>query len=133
MAAGLDDFGRKPYRREEIFDCMARNLGVRCLHGEAQRASPAGPVAVLQREVLAMLLHELRKELADALVSLAPGPIGEVIDRVSQQDAHLGEVLAHCAERFAHTKILNALDDCNGRLRSETHDILVPGGELPGG
>jgi CheY-like chemotaxis protein len=29
LAAGLDDFVRKPYLPNEIFDCMARQLGVR--------------------------------------------------------------------------------------------------------
>ena len=29
LAAGLDDFVGKPYRPGEIFDCMARHLGVR--------------------------------------------------------------------------------------------------------
>jgi CheY-like chemotaxis protein len=114
LAAGLDDFVRKPYRREEILDCMARHLGVRYLHREARRASPADPVAALQRDALAMLPHPLRKELAAALVRLDPGPIGEVIDRVSEQDARLGEVLARCAKRFAYTEILDALEDCNG-------------------
>ena len=28
LAAGLDDYVRKPYRPDEIFDCMARHLGV---------------------------------------------------------------------------------------------------------
>lgn len=113
LAAGLDDFIRKPYRREEIFDCMARHLGVRYVQREATRASSADPVAALEREALAMLPHPLRKELAEALVRLDPGPIGEVIDRVSEQDARLGEALARCAKRFAYTEILNALEERN--------------------
>ena len=28
LAAGLDDFVRKPYLQREIFDCMAKHLGV---------------------------------------------------------------------------------------------------------
>lgn len=33
--AGLDDFLRKPYRREEIFDCVTRHLGVSFQYREA--------------------------------------------------------------------------------------------------
>jgi len=113
LAAGLDDFVRKPYRAQEIFDCMARHLGVRYLYKEARRASPAEP-ATLQREALAMLPHALRKDLAKALVRLDPGPIREVIDRVSEEDARLGEALTLCAKRYAYTEILNALEDFNG-------------------
>ncbi|HKE22341.1 MAG TPA: ATP-binding protein [Bryobacteraceae bacterium] len=32
MAAGMDDFVRKPYHTDEIFDCMARQLGLRYQH-----------------------------------------------------------------------------------------------------
>jgi len=116
LAAGLDDFVRKPYRREEIFDCLARQLGVRYLHSETRHESPTRQVAALRREALAMLPQQLRKELADALVRLDPEAIVEVIDRVSKQDAQLGEVLAHCSKRFAYTEILSALEDCNGRF-----------------
>jgi CheY-like chemotaxis protein len=37
LAAGFNDFVRKPYRRNEIFDCIAQQLGVRYLYGEAPR------------------------------------------------------------------------------------------------
>jgi DNA-binding response OmpR family regulator len=29
VAAGCDDFVRKPFQFEEIYDCMARHLGVK--------------------------------------------------------------------------------------------------------
>jgi CheY-like chemotaxis protein len=29
LAAGCDDFVRKPFQFEEIYDCMARHLGVK--------------------------------------------------------------------------------------------------------
>jgi signal transduction histidine kinase/ligand-binding sensor domain-containing protein/CheY-like chemotaxis protein len=122
LAAGLDDFVRKPYRREEIFECMARHLGVRYLYRETVRTSPADPAVALEPEALATLPKHLREELADALVRLDAGPISEVIGRVSEQDAQLGGVLASCAKRFAYTRILNALENGNGRLREEAHD-----------
>ena len=116
LAAGLDDFVRKPYRREEIFDCMARHLGVRYLHEKARRGVPTHPITALRREALAKLPQQLRKELADAVVRLDPEPIVEVIGRVSKQDAQLGEVLAGCSKRFAYTEILSALEDCNSQF-----------------
>jgi len=120
LAAGLDDFVRKPYRREEIFDCMAHHLGVRYLYREVPAGgAPTDPVAALVPEALALLPQQLRKELVDALIRLAPGPIAEVIERVSTQDPQLGEVLARCAKRFAYTEILNALENGNARLREE--------------
>ncbi len=119
LAAGLDDLLRKPYRREHIFDCMARHLGLQYVYKEGARVGAAEPVAALRPEVLAMLPETLRKELADALVRLDAGPIREVIDRVSKLDSQLGEVLSRCAKRFAYTEILNALRKCDARIREE--------------
>ena len=44
LKAGFDDFLRKPYRSQEVFDCMARHLGVRYRYGAGQTAA-AGDLA----------------------------------------------------------------------------------------
>jgi CheY-like chemotaxis protein len=75
LAAGLDDFLRKPWRREEIFDCLARHLGVRFVYRQLQQSHPVDPVPAL-RPALAMLPEPLRNELADAVVAWKPGPSG---------------------------------------------------------
>jgi CheY-like chemotaxis protein len=121
LAAGLDDFLRKPYRPGELFDCMARHLGARYLYREISRISPADPVGPLRPEALAMLPQQLREELADAVVRLHPGSIAAAIDRVSEKDAQLGAILANCASRLAYTEIFNALEQSNTPGRTEAH------------
>jgi hypothetical protein len=69
-----------------------------------------------------MLPAKLRQDLADVLVRSDAGPISEVIGRVSDQNAPLGQALASCAKRFAYTQILHALENGNGHLREEPHD-----------
>jgi signal transduction histidine kinase/CheY-like chemotaxis protein len=122
LAAGLDDFLRKPYRREEIFDCMTRHLGVRFLYSEVAQTPLADPAGALRPEALAMLPEHLRQELADALVRLDAGLILEVIGRVSEHDAHVGEVLTSCAKRYAYSRILEAIENGDGSLREEARD-----------
>jgi signal transduction histidine kinase/CheY-like chemotaxis protein len=119
LAAGLDDFLRKPFRREDIFDCMSRHLGVQYVYKEGPRTRPAGPVAALRPEAISQLPEILRKELAEALVSLDAEPIREVIGRVSREDAQLGEVLSRLASRFAYTEILDALTNSDVRVSEE--------------
>jgi CheY-like chemotaxis protein len=41
LAAGLDDFVRKPYLPNEIFECMARHLGVEYLWSDAEAEEDA--------------------------------------------------------------------------------------------
>jgi CheY-like chemotaxis protein len=121
LAAGMDDFLRKPWRRNEIFDCLERQLSLRYVYREGQRARSEAAVSPLEPEALAMLPQKLRKELAAALLRLDAGPIGEAIDRIREVDARLGDNLARLAKRFAYTEMLNALVDGDGRLK-EPHD-----------
>jgi signal transduction histidine kinase/CheY-like chemotaxis protein len=108
VAAGMDDFIRKPYRSEEIFGCLTRQLGVRFVYEESMAASTA-PTAALRPEALATLPQELRRELTDALVSLDVTRIGEIIRRVSELDPALGDTLAQHAGQLGYTAILRAL------------------------
>jgi CheY-like chemotaxis protein len=115
LAAGLDDFMRKPYRREEIFDCLARHLGVRYAYGETEqppRPVDAGPV---QAADLAKLPGQLQKELLDAVVRLDSRRIRDVINRVAEHDDQLGQALSRAAQRLAYTEILDALGQSNAR------------------
>ena len=110
LAAGMDDLVRKPYRPSELFDCIARHLGVRYRRAEALPASPREPPAELRPQDLAPLPEVLRNELSNALISLDRERIAQVIGRVSQRDAALGAMLALCADRFAFTAILDAVE-----------------------
>jgi signal transduction histidine kinase/ligand-binding sensor domain-containing protein/CheY-like chemotaxis protein len=106
VAAGADDFVRKPFQPEAIFDCLSRHLGVRYTY---QEAPAEGRVGALRPEALEALPKELRLELVDALILLDIDRITELIGRISEHDAALGVGLAGFAERFEYTPILNAL------------------------
>jgi signal transduction histidine kinase/CheY-like chemotaxis protein len=118
MAVGMDDFIRKPYRAEEIFGCLARQLDVRFVHEESTAASTA-PAAALRPESLATLPQELRRELTDALVSLDTARIGGIIRRVSELDKTLGDTLARHAGQLGYTTILQALQAVKVKLTKE--------------
>ena len=110
LAAGLDDYVRKPYRPEEIFDCMRRHLGVRYRRPDRvperrEDRRPALPV-----DAIAQLPTALRIKLRSALVTLNTTLILETIREVTEQDAVLGSVLARYAEKLAYSPILNAID-----------------------
>jgi signal transduction histidine kinase/DNA-binding NarL/FixJ family response regulator len=109
LAAGLDDFLRKPYRPAEIFDCMARHLGVRYVCAEGASLPAPQAAAALRPEALAALPEELREELANALIALDAERIAGLIRGISEGDPALGGTLALLAGRFAYTPILKAL------------------------
>ena len=118
LAAGMDDFLRKPFRREEIFAVMARQLGVRYSYAEAQPVPSLNPSPIFEAD-LSTVPQELRDDLESAVIRLESGRIREVIDRMAQYDPRLGEVLSHAAERLQYTRILKALD--RSKAPSGTH------------
>jgi signal transduction histidine kinase/CheY-like chemotaxis protein len=109
LAGGMDDYVRKPYRPAEIFECMARHLGVRYQVGEGAARSDSKRAGELRAEDLCALPDALRKELRDALIMLNPLPISAVIERISQENAALGLILASYADGLAYTEIFDAL------------------------
>ena len=109
VAAGMDDLIRKPYRSEEVFDCMVRQLGVHFIREEAPATDAMTPTMPLRPEALTALPPELSQGLTTALVSLDSAQINELIRRVSELDPALGDMLAQHANQLNYTAILQAL------------------------
>jgi signal transduction histidine kinase/DNA-binding response OmpR family regulator len=109
LAAGMDDYIRKPYRPAEIFECMARHLGIHYHVGEAAAKSETDEVGELKAEDLSALPDELRKELQDALIMLNPARITTAIERISQENPALGWTLARYADSYAYSKIFDVM------------------------
>jgi len=102
----MDAVIRKPYRPNEIFDCMAHLLGVQFRSDEA-----ADSTNTLRPEALAALPDDLRSELKQAVLALNARQVAAVISRISELDAALGLALMFHANRLAFTKIWEALDE----------------------
>jgi signal transduction histidine kinase/DNA-binding response OmpR family regulator len=119
MAAGMDDFIRKPYRPNEIFDCLTRHLGIRFVEEESSENATTEPVTALRPETFATLPTEIQKELTDALISLDVARINETIRKVSLLNPALGDALAHHADRFDYTRILEAVQGGTDNSRKE--------------
>jgi PAS domain S-box-containing protein len=114
LDAGMDDFVRKPYRFEEIYDCLARHLGVEYVyHGEAP--TDASPPATLDAAMLAALPAALRQELRAALENLDSERIAVVIGQIDGLDATLGLALSRLADYFDYPGILKWLDAADGK------------------
>ena len=115
LAAGFDDFLRKPYRFREVFDCMSRQLGVRYVWGPRPGAARK-PTRTIRPEDLASLPAGLRDDLEVALVSLDRERLARVVGQISEHDASLGKVLGALAEKLAFTPIFEALQLCKAKL-----------------
>jgi PAS domain S-box-containing protein len=108
LAAGLDDFVRKPFHAREIYDCLARHLGL-VFQYRSETEKEAAPVVVVSK-ILSGLPEYLRNDLSDALTLLDSEKIAAVIKDITIIDAELGSTLKQMSEDFDYQTILNALN-----------------------
>lgn len=117
LEAGADDFVRKPYQSQMIFDCMAKHLGIRYQYQVSEpepKESP--PLAVtLSPKSLASLPEELRQELHRAALSLNPDSIIRSIDRIRVVDPEVAQALMELTKEFQFDRILELLDHDPGQ------------------
>lgn len=109
LAAGMDDAINKPYRFHEIYECLARQLGVAYVYADPAPAASAAPTPALTADRLARLPEPLRHALREALESLESERIDAAIAQVGEHDAELRDQLAQRVENFDYPAILNVL------------------------
>lgn len=110
LQAGMDDFVRKPYRSNEIYECLSKQLGVKYVYDGV--SEPQEQNMPLTPEMLSLLPDELRRDLQDALESLEGEQIALIIQQVASYDQPLQKNLANLAESFDYSAILKALKAC---------------------
>lgn len=110
LAAGMDDFVRKPYRFDEIYNSLARQLGLQYVYRSDASLAQEAPVIPTSEMALALPLS-LRRELIDALERLDSEKIRLLIEQVAAIDDDLAAALSRLANGFNYSAILHILND----------------------
>ena len=119
LAAGCDDFMRKPFREEGIFDLLAKHLGVRYVYEEVAAPllseafdHPAwhedDPELV---ERLAAQPDEWVSDLQQATILGDLRQMLQLLDQIREQDPELAEALAALTHDFEHERMLMLIED----------------------
>jgi CheY-like chemotaxis protein len=108
LDVGIDDFVLKPYRFNDIYDCLIKHLNVQYIYADTQ-AEHTDHDWSLTAEALRVLPLELRTELQTVLQSLDSEKIHAVIEQVATYDAELKNTLQHLADNFDYPAILKVL------------------------
>lgn len=113
LEAGCDDFIRKPYRDTDIFDALARHLGVRFRHADEKTpADSAGPPGVDEAR-LGKIPPDLLRDLTDAAVLLDGERCLQVVGGIEEHDPELGKGLRHMLGNLEYREVLAMLDALN--------------------
>jgi PAS domain S-box-containing protein len=110
LEAGMDDFVRKPYHFDEVYQCMARVLGLKYRYHSEVSGEKLSAVT-LTAEMLAVLPAAMRKALRNALLSLDSELICQTIRQAGEADKTLGLMLSRLADNFDYPLILKLLDE----------------------
>jgi CheY-like chemotaxis protein len=100
LAAGLDDFVRKPFREHEIFEMLHKHLGIRFVYAEEPETSPEVDKSVLAFDRLQALPEEWLVALQDAAEDLNPRAANEVINQIREQDEPLAKALSGLVKTY---------------------------------
>jgi CheY-like chemotaxis protein len=110
LAAGCDDFLRKPFREGTLFELLAQHLGVTYVYAEEPWAEP------VQLEAPAVgALAGLRPACLDRLEQAVARSDMEEIERamveIQAEDPALAEMLAQLARNFKYRQILGLIHE----------------------
>ncbi len=113
LSAGCDDFVRKPFRPAEIFDIMAKHLGVRYRYEEQE--APVNPQTHVSMEdarepdMLPQLSDDWVLGVKEAIVAIDTDLIQKHIDRITTIAPSFGKTLTRLADDFQYDRILSLI------------------------
>jgi CheY-like chemotaxis protein len=111
LAAGCDDMVFKPFQEQEIFEVMARYLGVKYVYGEPDDAAVPIGDGELTAAMLAELPPELRVNLDKATLVANRQDILEVIDGIAAHSPSAAELLQELVQNFEIDRIRELLGE----------------------
>lgn len=111
LAAGCDDFIRKPYRDTEIFDALGKHLDVRFLYSKEEASATADQETTLDEEQLQKIPADLIEKLQEATLLLDNEQCLQVAGMISDHNHELGKQLRRMVEELQYKQILTILDN----------------------
>jgi PAS domain S-box-containing protein len=106
LAAGCNDFLRKPFREEALFDLMRKHLKVDFVYEDEPDPNMATPV---NASLVAELPADLQARLRAGLDQLNVVAIQDAIEEIGVHSASVAEALASLAKDFQYDRILALL------------------------
>ncbi len=109
MSAGCDDFLRKPFKEQDIFDMLRTHLGVRFIYAEEKQSTIDNQQSkiekVLTPEALAALPPEWFADLKQGTNIVDLELLSSAIEQIRGHDAGLADALARLVDSFEYDHI----------------------------
>ena len=113
LAAGCDDFLRKPFREEKVFDLLHKHLGVRFVYEEEQQVESSRQKTEcedeLMWEALVGLPPDILENLENALIIADIRAINTIVEQIRVYNIGLAEDISALVKNYEYSKILTIL------------------------
>lgn len=112
LSSGCDDLLHKPFREAELFDMMAKHLGVRYVYEDTETDNPRIPhpsQSGLSPECLAELPQDILTALEAAAIRASMNKVSDIISEIRYHNASVADELEKLADDFEYGKILNLI------------------------
>jgi CheY-like chemotaxis protein len=115
ISAGCDDFLRKPFKENTIFEALTKHLGVKYIYEELA----TGDVILEQSQFipplmdLSIMSDEWRSQLSEAALDGDSNRVTQLIKQIPNQESHLVKVLENLARQFQFDEIAELLSNEN--------------------
>jgi PAS domain S-box-containing protein len=118
LSAGCDDFVRKPFHKEAIFDMMAKHLGVRYIYQEQEPPSHPSNVTVEPlklTDLLAVMSKEWVVKLHKAALDADSELVYQILEDVPESHALVRQTFKGWVNKFQFEKILDLTEPLIGK------------------
>jgi signal transduction histidine kinase/DNA-binding response OmpR family regulator len=118
LDAGFDDFVKKPFLEEEIFDMMGRHLPITYIVLDDTGIYPSTEVpGEIAAGALLTVPSSLRSNLKDAVIRLDLGEISVVIGQIKTDFPEIGMIIARIADNLDFDQLINRLEEAEALER----------------
>ena len=114
LLEGCDDFVRKPFRKEVIYDMLAKHLGVSFVYEEREAGAVAPSAGTLSAEALAEQPSDWLAELRAATIKADMNRMLALAEQIRGQDAALADALEGLIHNFEYKRILTLTEKAGG-------------------
>ena len=116
LAAGADDFLRKPVEQDKLFRVLEQQLGLRYVVQESEAPAAGEAPAPLTTQALLQWPAAVRGELYGALQELNPGRIEQVLAPLRERHPQLTAAVLRMVGRYEYRQLCRMLEDAAGAL-----------------
>jgi len=116
LSAGCDDFLRKPFKEQIIFDALTKHLGVQYIYEELSNdhlIHDGGKFTLESTDlaILKLMSDEWRSQLSEAAIEGDSNQVMALIQAIPAQESNAIKILEKFARQFEFDEIVELLNE----------------------